>query len=158
MLHFPAGVAELADARDSKSRGRKAMRVRPPPPAPGNIRGPGNSLGPFHWSLVLMAGVEPEPPPTNWPAFASRRANRLSLGASAGRPKHLRRGREEKPDFRRASGSDEAAKGDGVDRRDSGGRPPPPQVLSSGSSFLASPSSSRINILTCRPQKLINKQ
>ena len=29
-----AGVAELADARDLKSRGRKAVRVRPPPPAP----------------------------------------------------------------------------------------------------------------------------
>src|SRR4030066_2519187 len=29
-----AGVVELADARDSKSRGRKAVRGRPPPPAP----------------------------------------------------------------------------------------------------------------------------
>jgi hypothetical protein len=29
-----AGVAELADARDLKSRGRKAVRVRSPPPAP----------------------------------------------------------------------------------------------------------------------------
>src|SRR6478672_4532259 len=28
-----AGVAELADARDLKSRGRKAVRVRSPPPA-----------------------------------------------------------------------------------------------------------------------------
>src|SRR5688572_31381304 len=30
----PAGVAELADARDSKSRTRKSVWVRPPPPAP----------------------------------------------------------------------------------------------------------------------------
>ncbi len=29
-----AGVVELADARDSKSRVRKDVRVRPPPPAP----------------------------------------------------------------------------------------------------------------------------
>ena len=29
-----AGVVELADARDSKSRVRKYVRVRPPPPAP----------------------------------------------------------------------------------------------------------------------------
>jgi len=29
----PAGVAELADARDLKSRGRKAVWVRSPPPA-----------------------------------------------------------------------------------------------------------------------------
>ena len=29
-----AGVVELADARDSKSRVRKNVRVRPPPPAP----------------------------------------------------------------------------------------------------------------------------
>jgi hypothetical protein len=28
-----AGVAELADALDSKSSGRKAVWVRPPPPA-----------------------------------------------------------------------------------------------------------------------------
>ena len=36
-LIFPilyAGVVELADARDSKSRVRKDVRVRPPPPAP----------------------------------------------------------------------------------------------------------------------------
>ena len=31
-----AGVVELADARDSKSRVRKDVRVRPPPPAPKN--------------------------------------------------------------------------------------------------------------------------
>ena len=31
-----AGVVELADARDSKSRVRKGVRVRPPPPAPKN--------------------------------------------------------------------------------------------------------------------------
>ena len=29
-----AGVVELVDARDSKSRVRKGVRVRPPPPAP----------------------------------------------------------------------------------------------------------------------------
>lgn len=34
-LYSPlAGVAELADARDLKSLGRKAVRVRPPAPAP----------------------------------------------------------------------------------------------------------------------------
>ena len=43
---------------DSKSRGRKAVRVRPPPPAPGDTQGPRDFLGPFHWSLVLMEGVE----------------------------------------------------------------------------------------------------
>ena len=31
---YYAGVVELADARDSKSRVRKDVRVRPPPPAP----------------------------------------------------------------------------------------------------------------------------
>ena len=34
-----AGVVELADARDSKSRVRKDVRVRPPPPAP-NVKNP----------------------------------------------------------------------------------------------------------------------
>ena len=33
-LHVNAGVVELADARDSKSRVREDVRVRPPPPAP----------------------------------------------------------------------------------------------------------------------------
>ena len=33
-----AGVAELADALDSKSRGLRVMRVRPPPPAPRSNR------------------------------------------------------------------------------------------------------------------------
>jgi hypothetical protein len=33
-LILPAGVAELADAPDSKSGGRKAVWVRFPPPAP----------------------------------------------------------------------------------------------------------------------------
>src|SRR5438876_3799809 len=32
-LHFPAGVAELADALDSKSSDRKIVWVRAPPPA-----------------------------------------------------------------------------------------------------------------------------
>ena len=35
MLGFPAGVAKLVYAGDSKSPGRKAVRVRIPPPAPG---------------------------------------------------------------------------------------------------------------------------
>ena len=30
---WPAGMAELADARDLKSRSRKGVRVRPPLPA-----------------------------------------------------------------------------------------------------------------------------
>lgn len=32
-LFLQAGVAELADARDSKSRARKGVRVQVPPPA-----------------------------------------------------------------------------------------------------------------------------
>ena len=32
-----AGVVKLVDARDSKSRGRKPMRVRFSPPAPKNL-------------------------------------------------------------------------------------------------------------------------
>ena len=39
-----AGVVELADARDSKSRARKGVRVQVPPPAPGKQKGQGNSL------------------------------------------------------------------------------------------------------------------
>jgi hypothetical protein len=38
MFPVSARVAELADARDLKSRGREAMRVRFPPRAPHNIR------------------------------------------------------------------------------------------------------------------------
>jgi hypothetical protein len=43
---FPAGVAELADATDSKSVSRKGVWVRPPPPALflGITTGGGESL------------------------------------------------------------------------------------------------------------------
>ena len=51
-----AGVVELADARDSKSRGRKAVRVRPPPPAPAKSRGPGQNPGPFHFRWCSPGG------------------------------------------------------------------------------------------------------
>jgi hypothetical protein len=34
ILNYWPGVAELADAPDSKSGGRKAVWVRPPPPGP----------------------------------------------------------------------------------------------------------------------------
>ena len=44
-----AGVVELADARDSKSRVRKDVRVRPPPPAPN--QGFQFSLESFNFSL-----------------------------------------------------------------------------------------------------------
>ena len=37
-LRFPAGVAELADALDSKSSDRKIVWVRAPPPAPPRSR------------------------------------------------------------------------------------------------------------------------
>jgi hypothetical protein len=53
-----AGVVELADARDSKSRARKGVRVRPPPPAPGQFEG-WLHCQPFLLALVLTGGVEP---------------------------------------------------------------------------------------------------
>ena len=39
VLTFSAGVVKLADARDSKSRSLRGVRVRPPPPAPTIQRG-----------------------------------------------------------------------------------------------------------------------
>src|SRR5688572_22411794 len=47
-----AGVAELADARDLKSRGLRAVRVRSPPPA---LRFPSNSASLRHGLLALQA-------------------------------------------------------------------------------------------------------
>ena len=48
-----AGVAELADAPDSKSGGRKALRVRVPPPA-SLVR---NNLQPLQKPPVLTPGA-----------------------------------------------------------------------------------------------------
>ena len=42
--HTYAGVMELADVPDSKSGGSNTVRVRAPPPAPANGKGPS---GPF---------------------------------------------------------------------------------------------------------------
>ena len=50
-----AGVVELADARDSKSRVRKDVRVRPPPPAPKSR----SAIGAARFCIVQQ-GVEPE--------------------------------------------------------------------------------------------------
>ena len=50
-------MVELADARDSKSRGRKAVRVRPPPPAPSESRRPTDRLA-FFVELGAQEGVE----------------------------------------------------------------------------------------------------
>ena len=49
-----AGVVELVDTRDLKFRGRKAVRVRFPPPAHTNIRVPCEYMGLF----CLCTGVE----------------------------------------------------------------------------------------------------
>jgi hypothetical protein len=54
---FPApnaGVAELADAPDSKSGGRKAVWVRPPPPAPSL---PLISIGYFNFAFLPARGL-----------------------------------------------------------------------------------------------------
>ena len=50
-----AGVVELADARDSKSRVRKDVRVRPPPPAPKSR----SAIGAARFCIVQQGG-EPE--------------------------------------------------------------------------------------------------
>ena len=50
-----AGVVELADARDSKSRVRKDVRVRPPPPAPKSR----SAIGVARFCIVQQGG-EPE--------------------------------------------------------------------------------------------------
>ena len=41
---WPAGMAELADARDLKSRSRKGVRVRPPLPAVKELEYTGNVI------------------------------------------------------------------------------------------------------------------
>ena len=91
-------MAELADARDSKSRGRKAARVRPPPPAPSESRRPTDRLA-FFVELGAQEGVE------------------RARGADE---------QEEERDFRSAEAHRPAAKADGVTAEALRGRPPPP--------------------------------
>ena len=69
-----AGVVELADARDSKSRGRKAVRVRPPPPAPVFSQSRSMGVEPASGaerlareSATLGARKTRAPPPGIWP-------------------------------------------------------------------------------------------
>ena len=63
--HPDAGVAELADARVSKTRDRKVMRVRPSPPA-------------LHWGST----TEPEyPAPSDW--VRGGRGNIAAAGGGA---------------------------------------------------------------------------
>src|SRR4030042_1317937 len=54
-----AGVVELADARDSKSRGRKDGRVRPPPKAEGLAgRGSGGRVPPPALTTRMRTGED----------------------------------------------------------------------------------------------------
>src|SRR4030042_1201888 len=52
-----AGVVELADARDSKSRVRKDVRVQVHPPAPGEPQGAGASPDPFSFEPGAHGGT-----------------------------------------------------------------------------------------------------
>ena len=52
-----AGVVELADARDSKSRVREDVRVQVPPPAPGESQGSGKSPDPLSFEPGAHGGT-----------------------------------------------------------------------------------------------------
>ena len=75
-----AGVVELADARDSKSRVRKDVRVRPPPPAPKSRR----AIGAARFCIVQQGG-EPE---GSWQSAGGALQPKAACAAAQVDPRH----------------------------------------------------------------------
>ena len=75
-----AGVVELADARDSKSRVRKDVRVRPPPPAPKSR----SAIGAARFCIVQQGG-EPE---GSWQSAGGALQPKAACAAAQVDPRH----------------------------------------------------------------------